>query len=202
MSEQPLDLRSLGDIDSPEVVRVALKRFRRRALRSVAWLLLGAAAIASFVVADATQRTLGERIEAAPGTTAGAVYRVEGMTATLEQIADLGQVTGFHLIVAVPGTGPQTNTGQSLYEVEVPRATDVLLERSRSIRLFHLWFSLRVPSDGRISLPVKLDCSPLAFANPDGERACAVLRGPEIERLVGTIDIDLNELGIPASIWR
>ncbi len=57
--ESPLDLRSLGDVESPEVVRAALRRFRRNALRTAAWVAVVGLVAVTFALGASARRSLG-----------------------------------------------------------------------------------------------------------------------------------------------
>jgi hypothetical protein len=110
MSDQPpLDLRSLADVDSPEVVREALRTFRRRIVTRYVWLALAIVVFGAAVIWGRTPTTLQQRVDAAhsfatPG--ARAVWRVEGVTVALDRVADLGDTVGLHFIVLEePGFG-------------------------------------------------------------------------------------------------
>lgn len=103
MSEQPpLDLRALADVDSPEVVRGALRTFRRRIVTRYVWLVLAIVLFGAAVLWGRTPTTLEQRVEAAHSAAyIDAVWRVRGATVALDKVADLGDRIGLHL-VAVP----------------------------------------------------------------------------------------------------
>jgi len=199
--ETPMDLRSLGDVDSPEVVRDALRRFRRRSARSLVWVLLVVVVVTTGLVAKNVRRDLSERIDHAPGAVPGAVYRRDAMTAVLVKVADLHGLTGFHLIVSQPGTGPQHSTGLDVYELSSPDGSLVSGHGSPfEGRVYNLWFALRVPDDGRVTLTVELQCDPLPEQfNERGYGSCHINPPfPTYDPIV----IDLVQLGIPRSTWH
>jgi hypothetical protein len=106
----PLDLRALGDVESPEVVREALRTFRRRVVTRYVWLLLAIVLFGVAVLWGRTPTTLQQRVDAAnsyalPG--GRAVWHVNGITVALDRAADLGDTVGLHLIVLPEqGFGP------------------------------------------------------------------------------------------------
>jgi hypothetical protein len=204
--EEPLNLGSLGDVDSPEVIREALRRFRRRALRTAVWVVLVVLAIGTFVLGSRAQRNLGDDIADAPGVTPAAVYRVEGMTAILVKVADLGDRTGIHLLVAQAGNVPQKSNGSDTYQLTV----DPSLEISHTFtfdreRVYDFYFDPRVPADARLRLDVHLGCSgyrELELRSPVDRpyRPCSIQPRPKDP--IGSFVIDLHDLGIPESIWK
>jgi hypothetical protein len=103
MSEQPpLDLRALADVDPPEVVREALRTFRRRIVTRYVWLALAIVVFGAAVLWGRTPTTLQQRVDSArPAAFVDAVWRVEGATVALDKVVDLGDRIGLHL-VAVP----------------------------------------------------------------------------------------------------
>lgn len=106
MSEQPpIDLRSLADVDSPEVVHEALRRFRRRTLVRSVWLLLAGAIGAAAIWWGNTPTTLEDRVESAStAIEAHPSWHVPGGAVGLDRVAllDDGRL-GFHLIVIRTG---------------------------------------------------------------------------------------------------
>jgi hypothetical protein len=101
MSEQaPLDLRGLADVDSPEVVRAALRRFRRRILTRYVWVLLAVVVAALAVWWGRTPTTLQQRVDAAStAASSETVWHVKGLTVALDRVVDLGETVGLHFIV-------------------------------------------------------------------------------------------------------
>ena len=110
MSERPpLDLRALADVDSPEVVREALRNFRRRIVTRYVWLALAIVVFGAAVIWGRTPTTLQERVDSAhsyaePG--ARAVWHLRGISVALDRVADLGDTVGLHFVVLPePGRG-------------------------------------------------------------------------------------------------
>lgn len=114
MSEQPpLDLRALADVDSPEVVRDALRTFRRRIVTRYVWLALAIVIFAAAVLWGRTPTTLQQRVDSADHAAfIEAVWRAEGATVALDKVVDLGDRIGLHL-VAVPDE-PDRRVGISI----------------------------------------------------------------------------------------
>jgi hypothetical protein len=112
MSE-PIDLRTLADVDSPEVVREALRSFRRRVVTRYLWIAV-AIVVAVVGIRWAQQpTTLHERIdEASRYIEAHPIWVVPGATVSLERVADLGDDRlGFHFVVIGRGASLRL-TGQ------------------------------------------------------------------------------------------
>jgi hypothetical protein len=99
--ETPLDLRSLADVDSPEVVREALRTFRRRLWTRYLWIALAIVLAAVAIVVGNRPSNLREEVERANvrAFPAEAVWRVGGLSIALVEAADLGDSTGLHFIV-------------------------------------------------------------------------------------------------------
>ncbi len=100
----PLDLRTLADVDSPEVVRAALRTFRRRIVTRYVWLGVGALVLVAAVMWGRTPSTLQQRIDGANAAVVPeAVWHVPGGTVALDRVVDLGDTVGLHLIVLPDG---------------------------------------------------------------------------------------------------
>jgi hypothetical protein len=169
----PLDLRALGDVDEPDVVRAALRSFRRRLWTRYLW--IGLAIILGSVawVVGNRPSNLKEEVEAADTITypADAVWRIEGSSIALEEVADLGGTMGIHFVVIPdPGTvaptlwveGETHSMGWNTYDtyVEAAKTTDPVLT--------------------------------LTYG-----KGCV----PSCERQQ-TLEIDLQRLHVPATTWR
>lgn len=205
-SEMPFDLRSLGDVDSPEVVRQALEQFRRRAAKTGIWVLIGALAIVLFAFGVRARRTLGDDIDAATGVAPAAVYRVAGMTAVLVKVADLGDRTGIHLMVAQPGDGPQRSTGRDTYRLDVPFLQITHTFTSDRDRIYDFYFDPIVPADGRMKVEVYIGCSPIRALTleprdyDDANAGTCQVAGADAP--LGSFVIDLEKIGVPDSVWK
>jgi hypothetical protein len=198
--EMPMDLRSLGEVDEPEVVRQALRRFRRKALKGTVWIVLIVIAVASTLVARSAKRDLSERIDGAKGFVPGTVYQRDHMTALLAKVADLGDVTGFHIIVSQPGTGPQHSTGRDVYRLTADDEIQTSnLHSFLDNPLYDYYFSVRVPESGLIRIGVEISC----MARPEqfNERGFGFCRSVGTIPVIDPLLIDLRALGVPRSIW-
>jgi hypothetical protein len=111
MSDERLDLRALGDVESPEVVGAALSEFRRRILTRSLW-VFAAIVAAGLVVYQLTRPdTLRDEIERADRTIVAATAEAGDMRLGLDLVSDLGDTFGLHLVVLpAPGTDLQKAT--------------------------------------------------------------------------------------------
>jgi hypothetical protein len=99
--ETPLDLRALADVDEPDVVRDALRRFRRRILTRYVWIAAAAAVAIVAVSWGRAPTSLSQRVdEARRQIIAHPVWHANGATIALDRVADLGEGRlGFHFVV-------------------------------------------------------------------------------------------------------
>jgi hypothetical protein len=171
--ERPLDLRALADVESPEVVHEALARFRRRALTRYVWIALLAVLVPLGLWAHGRPSDLKEEIDAAGRVSMpGHVWRLDGVSVALDEVADLGDSVGIHLIVipddrGVPGA------------IAISRATETMPSGD-----FDTYARLPKGTVGTFTVTI-------------GRAACVPHCDRE-QRLV----IDLSSLPIPADIWR
>jgi len=187
--EAPLDLRSLGDIASPDVVRAALRDFRRRALRRYVWVAVVIALAVVATIVFPPQRGLDERIEAADGAPVGYAFDVGDSAWTLVRVADLGDTLGLQFVVRRPPPDP---AGASWW-IQLHGQRSVLGTSEIGSRTSDMsWFEIEKPPDGVIVGSGWYDsgCEP-----PEGEHTCR----SETERLA-PVRIDLRELGVLPSI--
>lgn len=132
--ETPVDLRSLADVDSPEVVHEALVRFRRRAISRYLWVGLAALLFGTAVLWGTTPTTLADRVDGADVVVnIERVWRVDGVNIALDRIADLGDTKGLHFLV-IPdrgGLGVGMSVTDSIVAMQVgawERYVEVLVE--------------------------------------------------------------------------
>ena len=114
MSDQPpLDLRALADVDAPEVVHEALRRFRRKILVRSDWVVLAAVAVV-VILWSRTPTTLAERVDqASRAIEAHPVWHAHGATVALDRVASLGDDRlGFHFVVIGKGLVTVSMSGQ------------------------------------------------------------------------------------------
>lgn len=117
--ETPLDLRALGEVDEPEVVREALRRFRRRSLARSAWVVAAMAVFAAAVVWGRTPTTLAERIDRADRSIeAHPIWEASDALVALDRVADLGDGRlGFHFVVIGRGVELEMTGQVRVHEV-------------------------------------------------------------------------------------
>jgi hypothetical protein len=101
MSErEPLDLRALGDVDSPEVVREALAKFRRRIVTRYVWLVVLAGLLVAGVIWGRTPTDLVGRVDrAGTATIPTRTWRLQDSTLGIDRVVDLGDTIGLRLEV-------------------------------------------------------------------------------------------------------
>jgi hypothetical protein len=119
MSDRPpLDLRALADVEAPEVVHEALRRFHRKILTRYVWILLAAVIGVVAVVWARTPTTLAERTDQASRTIeAHPVWQADGATVALDRVASLGDGRlGFHFVVIGRGLVTLRMSGQMASE--------------------------------------------------------------------------------------
>lgn len=182
----PPDLRSLADVDSPEVLTTAVRRFRRRLLSTGAAVLVAALALAGGIAwAVVGDRTLGERIDDAPGASVGAIYRSDNATTVLTSVARLDDGLGLTFLIAAPGSRPGDH-----YSVRTAGSRDFDAAGGRRAQEIHLL--VPPPDDGRLEarLTVQHGC------DPDPSGFCRAKPQP-----VDRFTIDLMELDVPEAVW-
>jgi hypothetical protein len=171
--ETPLDLRALADVDSPEVVREALRTFRRRLWTRYLWIGTAIVLAGTAFVVGSRPSDLREEMEAAntrafPEQT----WRFDEVSVALEEVADLGDTMGLHFVVLPdPGAGnPSVWVRGELASMQTG-SYDTYVETSKV-------------DDGLLTTTVgPLWCQP----------NCA--RGE-------TVTLDLRALHVPPSVWK
>jgi hypothetical protein len=173
MTDQPpLDLRSLGEVDEPEVVRAALRTFRRRLWTRYVWIGLAIVVAAVTLVVGGRPSNLKEEVEAANTITypGDAVWRVGGSSVALEEVADLGETMGLHFVVVPdPGEAPPTLWVEGMTHSMGWNTYDTYVEASKT-------------DDPRLTVTYGRACVPLCETQQ-------------------SFTIDLRELDVPLSIW-
>jgi hypothetical protein len=161
MSGEPLDLRSLAQVDEPDVVRDALKTFRRRVLTRYIWISLAVGLVVAAVVWGLQPTTLEQRVQTAtPVDEPQYVWHEAGLGIGLVRVAKLGDDVGMQFVV-IPNAGGQaadgfdlsvagsietqlTSDGFNAY-VDVPRTTDgryVVTVQSKTFRAPRVSFAV------------------------------------------------------------
>jgi hypothetical protein len=130
MSEQPLDLRALADVDEPEVLRGALRTFRRRVLTRYVWITLALALALAAVLWGLQPLTLEERVEeASPLYQPETVWHRGGASIALSRVVDLGDTVGMHFVViGKEGPGWSLQVAGSLKNVASGDGFDAYVE--------------------------------------------------------------------------
>lgn len=183
----PLDLRSLGEVDEPEVIRAALRRFRRRVLVRGVAILAVVAVLVGLRVAGPWRPTIAQRIERAQGEQVGGTWRVGRATVVLVRAADLGEDTGLHLLVLDPTAGAFDD-----YTIGFsPRASDFASRGDG--RAVEQWYRIRVPPGGAVVATLWF----IPMCRATAEHGCE-------SRSVraGTFTIDFAARDVPAWVWR
>jgi hypothetical protein len=138
MSDEPLDLRSLADVDAPDVVHDALRTFRRRVLTRYVWITLAVVLALGALVWGLQPHTLQERIDrASPVYQPQASWQLAGMSVGLARVVDLGDTVGMRFAVVplraanqgdtvrIDGQLQAVSTGDGFDTyIEVPKTTD------------------------------------------------------------------------------
>ena len=98
--EPPLRLSELADVDSPEIVKAALRRFRRRVFVWTVWLVI--AVLAALLLAPTFNRERNDlRLQflRAPGEATGAIIHQGPYDATILNVVRLNKLQyGVHLV--------------------------------------------------------------------------------------------------------
>lgn len=181
--EKPLDLRFLAEVESPEAVSIALRRFRRRIFSTGAVVLIAAfsllTAMAWTVLFD---RTLEERIEDAPGAYVGEVYDVSGATIVLTRVGQLGSGLGLSFTVA-------DQTSRALLDITVADAREFDESGGPGAREVHLV----VPQTDSGVVDAVLWAQRACEPNADGYCVSS-------ER-IGSFQVNLKDL-VPERVWK
>jgi hypothetical protein len=178
MSERPpLDLRSLADVDSPDVVREALKTFRRRLVTRYVWMALLIVTLVAGAVWANTPTDLVEAVGKSDLVVGprDAIWDVEGVRVSLLVVAELGDTVGLHFVALPPAGVPAAGVG-------------LTVDPSLRGEGFSNWESyVEVPrsDDGRFAVHVHLICG-----------GCPREAGSNV------FIVDLGALHVPENIWK
>jgi hypothetical protein len=173
MEPTPLDLRSLGDVDSPEVVREALRIFRRRIVTRYIWVVVIAVLLAVAVWRSGQPANLAEEMDAANVRSfPEQVYRLDGNSVAVAEVSELGDDFGLRMIV-IPDDPSRAAS------LRIEEATEVMGSGP-----FELFF--RVPKDEDGILHAELEPA-------DCAARC---------RETSAFEIDLASLLVPENLWR
>jgi hypothetical protein len=179
MSDDRLDLRALGDVDSPEVLSGALRAFRRRVLTRYLWAAAAVLAVALVGFWWSRPDSLSDRIAAAGGVRVWRTADAGGVRLGVSRVADLGETVGIELVVLPPPGSPKTGP---IRNPSVKVQGSVLDQQWEP---FLRWFEVPAAPPGADDLRVSVV---IRGAGCTGAQACAVT-------------LDLAELGVPASTF-
>jgi len=193
--ERPLPLGALAQTESPEIVRAALGRFRRRVLlRGLVLLLAIGAAFVLYPRYFGEPKELAQEIRDARGVIL--LQKVDGSSvqATIARAARLShdQVPGkerfgLHVIAITLKSSALDNQLVTLLRPSEKNGVLEVVAGEASFSGFNVWISAAVGT--RV-----IDVPFAAVSRPDG----AILDRP----LTGTLHLDMQTLNIPDWIWR
>lgn len=178
MSDPPLDLRSLALVDSPDVVKAALRTFRRRILFRSLWGLLAGAVAVTIVYTLVQPHELPDRIRSADITAhpASAVWEFGKQRIALADIVRLDDRLGLRFVVVGHPSSP--------LGARTTLAPEGMLQPDERGSVDH-WFEIERPQDGTIRVEA-YRAGRCSKVNPCG----------------GSFVIELSSLGIPDEVWR
>jgi len=218
----PPGLRDLAEVDSPEIVRAALRRFRRGLLVRVIVILL---VIGAFIGLRMLTRDtyLPNLLEAGPGVDIGKVIEKDSVTATVIEArrhdGDPAAKYGLRVVFAAEGlkrgerlhiepamssclpdanameTGP---TVGDIYDLGGgPGAREMWIVEFVGTERIPVTVGASSARGGRprqtdVPLMTELPCDTFLSAEPDTQHI----------RFLTTIYLEPKELGVPAAIWR
>lgn len=186
--DRPMDLTSLGDVAAPDVVRGALRRFRRRVFTTGALVAVAALSLAGGLAwAAVFHRTLPEQIAGAPGTALGVTVTEGDVVTIVERVAKLDYGLAIHLYRAAPDAPRRADYSYRFSGVRNA-------EQRGTTAVGDHYYVIAPPADGvvRGALRVQQGCDP-----PPGGGECRT----ELET-VQRFTIDLAELGVPEDVWE
>lgn len=195
--DRPLALGELAQADSPEIVRAALARFRKRILvRGLVVVLIVAAAALLYPRYFGSKGPIVQEIADARGVILGGNVQSDQVEATIFKMARLSDVPsqtplrryGFHLILRASFTKPGEQLVLGLRPeggvIEVYSGTSSLSDAS----VLEVWISATAGTQ-TIDIPVAgviRDGSGFSLAHAS----------------LGTLHLDMDELNVPDWIWR
>ncbi len=224
--ERPLALMPLADVESPEVVRGAIARFRRRILLWSLWAAAAVIVAVAFVpMLFASNETLADRFDGAAGESVGAVVGSGPARVLVLDVRRLDKRTaGVHLVVAAENVQDHENlvvsAGRERMDVLTPGhgpeepppdPPQVSVNPSRTGgHLAEAWVALQV---GVRSFSLTIEAVP-AGSPPSGapsRGAPSTLKGKGSPgagprhgkaRELATMRLDMEALRVQGWIWR
>ena len=195
------NISSLGDVESPEVVRGALRRFRRRVIRTTLVVVIVGLLAAGIVAAiNRDPFDVSRQVEAAEDSVEpGTVFQSDGVTLILAKVADLENSTGLHMVVVYPNIA-ESDELHGRIEAE-PVSAGSMLEGEGP--LYDMWVAGPLPETGRfdVVLDVEKKCTEIESMGGGLGICTRFSTGPEEQKDV-RFSIDLGALGIPERYWR
>ena len=186
--DETMDLSSLGDVTSPDVVRSAFRRFRRRVFTTGALVAVSALSLTGGLAwALYFNRTLAEQVAGAPGATLGVTVTTGDVVTIVERVARLDHGLAIHLYRA----SPDAERG---FDYTYRFAGVRNAEQVGTGAVGEHYYVIAPPDDGLVrgTLRVQDGCRP-----PPGGGFCRARPEP-----LETFTIDLAELGVPEDVWE
>jgi hypothetical protein len=184
--EPPLRLSELAAVDSPDVVRAAFRRFRRRVIRWAAAIVAVAIAAAVLIPVYFPSRiSLEQRIHQSSGVSVGATIHQGRLTALILEVVRLDKKTfGLHVVVTVADMrADQSVEFANFYPGRSPVAPGTVEQQATINKSVNdLWITA-------------------AAGSPVVPVTGYMLPGDKPQR-VGPLQIDMQSLHIPALVWR
>lgn len=147
--ERPLNLRDLASEESPDVVRLALKRFRRRTVIRGLWVagLALAALLVTPLLPDDRDEGLPNRYHELPGVPVGRSTTVGSLTVTVIDARRVDRQTGaIHLLVST--TENSDVTISEIFEGSPGRGGLGQLHQTLAGRISEVFATIALPFDG------------------------------------------------------
>lgn len=183
-----MDLSSLGEVTSPDVVRGAFRRFRRRVFTTGALVAVSALSLAGALLwATVFHRTIDEKIVDSPGATLGVVVTEGDVVTIVERVARIDDGLGIHLYQAAADAPRRADYSYRLSGIRYA-------EKFGTAKLGNHYVVIAPPADGVVHgvLRVQDGCRP-----PPGGGFCTEKPEP-----LETFTIDLAQLGVPEDVWE
>lgn len=209
--DRPLQLGELAEVESPEVVRDALRRFRRRMFARGAWILL-AVIVAWALIPAFAAKDLPARFRAAEGAAIGDIVRAGDVDVILVDARRLDDDTvGVHFVARADALTDEeflrvtqvTRTSQEEAAGLIQVGDFHRIETAGGGRVVEAWVEMPAGTPGFVTGFIAttgdnahdypLDTGPRT-AQPD-----------ELQRndlLLGRLVVDLRDLAVPDHIWR
>jgi hypothetical protein len=179
MSDGPIpDLRSLAEVEEPDVVKAALAAFRRRLWTRYVWVVVIAVAVAAAVVIVTRTDTLRDAIEGASSATiVRGSWEAGDVRIGLDRVASLDDGLGLHFVEIGPSRGSGSRPDTSAYPMTIEGSIE-----TETWGMFDVYVEVLPPADRTIRVRVDgADCG--------GGPPCSFV-------------VDLRDLGVQRTIWE